>query len=514
MDAKRPNASAVLVSGSAASLLANLIDLLFSLFILPLMVAELGKEHYGIWTLIGQTIGFLVLSNLGVSNAVGRFVARARARGDAEELNAVVSSSFLMMAFSGLVILLASLLLLGPLPGWLGIQPADHAAARVVFLINAGTLALALPMRIGAGILSGYQHYGLVNGMQTLYSLGRVAGVLALLAAGRLSLVPLAWALSAASLLQYLALLVIGLRIIGGVRPRLERASLPVAKEVLGLGLASMVLSSSSSLYREGIVLAAGPLLGPSTAGVYGVVLTVVTRISGLLSQLGNPLLTLASEAQARGDMKQLRALSDGVLRVTFALGVSAAAGLAVFGEPALRLWLGGTDWTPAEYQVAAQALTLMSAALAVGLPQLAARSLLQGVGKHWVVSWGFLLASLGGLGLAVWGMRNGWGLLGAAAGWSFVLLAQGVFIYPPMLLRALEQTPGALLRAAYLPGFLVGLAVWGASAGMAAWFPPGSPLNLLFGVGVGFLAGLAGLAAVSQYVRKRLLRILRIKKK
>lgn len=106
--------------------------------------------------------------------------------------------------------------------------------------------------------------------------------------------------------------------------------------------------------------------------------------------------------------------------------------------------------------------------------------------------------------------MQQGWGILGAAAGWSLVLLAQGILIYPPMLLRALEQTPVARLRQAYLPGALVGLAVWGASAGMATGLPPSTILNLLLGVGVGLGVGLAGLAIVSQFARNCLLRIFR----
>ncbi len=511
---KRPNPSAVILTGSAASLLGNLIDLVFSLLVLPLMVAALGKEQYGIWTLVGQTISFLILSNLGVSNSVGRFVARARAAEDAHQLAAVTSTSLFLMALSGGAIFLVSLFIVGPLPGWLGIQPADYALARAVFLISASGLALALPLRIGAGVLTGYQRYGWVNGMQAVYSLLRVALVLGLLAFNAFTLISLAIAMAVASLVQYLILLAVAGRVGGGWRRLWARPDLPLAKEVLGLGLASMVMAFGSSIYREGIVLAAGPLLGAGAAGVYGVVLTLIMRISGLISQIGNPLLTLASEAQGRGDIKQLRALSDGVLRVTFALGASAAAGLAVYGEPALRLWLGRSDWTNADYEAAAAALTLMAAALAVGLPQLAARSLLQGVGKHWAVSWGFLAASVAGLALAVGLMAGGWGIRGAAAGWALVLLAQGTLIYPPMLMKTLAQSLVDLLRAAYLPGLLVGLAVWGAAAGMAAILPPVGVQSVAVGAGVGFGVGVAGLALVSQYVRARLLRLLGRKSK
>lgn len=500
----------VLISNLSSGTLATLLEFLFSILVLPILIAGLGKHQYGIWILIGQTMSFLILSDAGVSSALGRFLAQARGRDNPEQIAGLIATGLWLALLAGVGLAVLVLLVARPLPTWLELADPDMETARAIFLINGLTLAAVIPLRLSDGVLRGYQQYALINALRTGYTILRGLVVLGLAAAGLLSLHNLAYGFSAASLLFYFSMVVAAMRFTGKVQYSIPTGFADQTRQILGLGSSSILMTASASIYREGIVLAAGPLLGAAAAGVYGVALTIIMRISGLLSQIGNPLITLASEAQARGEMKELRALSNGVLRVTFALGASAAAGLAVFGEPVLRLWLGRSDWTDADFSAAAAALTLMGASLAIGLPQLAARSLLQGVGKHWAVSGGFLVASLAGLGLAVWGMQHGWGILGAAAGWSLVLLAQGIIIYPPMMLRVLEQSLVDMLRRAYLPGAGVGLAVWGASAGMAAAFPPDSTINLLLGVGVGLGVGLAGLALISQFVRNRLLRILR----
>jgi len=63
------------------------INTISGLITLPLIVIHLGKEEYGIWVLVGQTVSFLALSDLGVANAVSRFVARFRGRNDNESIN-------------------------------------------------------------------------------------------------------------------------------------------------------------------------------------------------------------------------------------------------------------------------------------------------------------------------------------------------------------------------------------------------------------------------------------------
>lgn len=494
-------ARTTIISNSVSATLAITVDLVFSLILLPLIVTALGKQDYGIWILIGQSMGFLILSDLGTASAMGRFIAQARGAKNKGQIDAVVSTGLILLVFVAAFVAFLTLVLRHSVPVWLGVDPGGLELAQAVFVITGLGLAVVIPLRVADSVLRGYQKYAAINVARVLYTILRASIVFLLLAFNQLSLLSLAGGFALASVCYYLSLALFAFRVNNGVKFTITNFK-NVSRALFDMGLASIFITTSANIYRDGILIAVGPLLGPAAVSVYGIALTLITRLSDLLSQIGNPMLTLASETSSQGANGKIRSISDGVMRVTFALGTSAAAGIAVYSEPVLRLWLGRSDWTASDYRVAALSMTLMGVALAIGLPQLAARSLLQGVGKHWLVARRFFIASSSGLLLAIILMNYNWGILGAAAGWSLVMILQGLVIYPPALLRYLHQSLNEMVLRVYLPGFLVGLGVF-LTAYMAAFFlPPHNILNLLIGILLGLLASVLGLVIISQSIR------------
>ncbi len=495
------NAIRVIISSALTGWLSRGLSVAASLITVPIVVSKLGKDGYGVWSLIGASIGFLALTNFGAANSVGRFVARARGVKDEQTLKALLSTvSGLMMAMSVLVTVLTLALSLW-VPGWLGLGIRYETAGRWVFLISGMTLALQFPLQIGAGVLQGYQHYGVVNSMEIIKTVLNMSGVLLLLAFDRIRLVPLALVVSIATLVQYTILTFVAWRITGYLRLGLRSVSFALAKEILSLSLSSFLITLSSLAYRSGLTLIVGNVLGIAQAGVYGVVLVVMTHLSSVLTQITRSMVTLASELYAQGEVQRLKDLANFVMRITFALGTTIAIGLVFYGEPILRLLLSKSDWTDANFSSSKTALSIMGFGLALGAPQLSSRSILQGVGKHWPAAFGFLFASISALLVGGIAMARGAGLVGAAVGWGLVMVIQGVIIYPPMVCRFLGQSPWRMLIKVYLPGVLVGMGVWMTSGAISAWFPPTHASSLVVNVLCCLVIGLVATITVSGHV-------------
>ena len=64
--------SGVIFSSALTGYIQKGIQFFVSIATLPLIISSLGKIQYGILVLIGQTVGFLAMSDIGVSNSVGR----------------------------------------------------------------------------------------------------------------------------------------------------------------------------------------------------------------------------------------------------------------------------------------------------------------------------------------------------------------------------------------------------------------------------------------------------------
>ncbi|HYP19597.1 MAG TPA: hypothetical protein VEY08_05935, partial [Chloroflexia bacterium] len=70
------------ISGYVSSATMIAIGLLLT----PLLVRQLGHQAYGVWVLVTSLAIYLTLLDLGVADAVTRYVARARAVHDRDQV--------------------------------------------------------------------------------------------------------------------------------------------------------------------------------------------------------------------------------------------------------------------------------------------------------------------------------------------------------------------------------------------------------------------------------------------
>src|SRR5580700_5143913 len=75
---------------------------LVALVTTPILTGHLGPQKYGIWILVGSTIAYLELLDLGLGGAVVSFVARLSAAGDEDGLDRTMSTSFFVLVALGL----------------------------------------------------------------------------------------------------------------------------------------------------------------------------------------------------------------------------------------------------------------------------------------------------------------------------------------------------------------------------------------------------------------------------
>lgn len=485
MPPRKPSTLRVVLAAASTTWIYRTINAVSGLITLPLLVTHLTKTEFGIWFLVIQVVNFLALSDLGVATAVSRFVARLRGANDEAGLRQLLSTVFLLMGVVALLIAALAVVAAPAVPRLLGVEPAYVGVTQQVFLIASLSLAAQFPLRIGMGILTGHQLYGPHGVGKILEAIVTTAGVVALAWFDSIALIPLALVSAMSTVGSQAVLLLTAWRLTRPWRASLGSASWPVARDLLSLGSSTLLITASSLLYNQGIGIAIGRLVGVEAVGVYGVALTIINNLQPLIASLSNPFITLASEWQARDEMERLRRSSTTVMRVTAALAASVVAGLFVYGEPALRLLFQQSAWTAQDYQAAHGAMVIMALGLALGLPQLVSRLTLQGIGRHWLVSYGALAASAVAFGVGVLAMRAGWGITGAALGWSMVWVIQAVLIYPPMLSRYLQQSPWQLLAQVYLPGFAVGGAVWLLARLCAIMLDPTTLPGLLIGAGI-----------------------------
>src|SRR5579863_6771599 len=151
-------------------------------FLTPMILHRLGNSNFGLWVLIGSFTGYYGLLDLGIRNAVIRYVARHHATGEREELARIVSTG--VFAYSCVAAAAAILALVAALNVRLlfKLSGSEADTAQSLFLLVGIGTAIGMPIALFAGVLEGLQHFALVGIVQVIATLLRgtliVAGLL------------------------------------------------------------------------------------------------------------------------------------------------------------------------------------------------------------------------------------------------------------------------------------------------------------------------------------------------
>lgn len=289
---------------------------------------------------IVQSLAMLIngLGSFGTHLAIARSGAVAAERGNVADLYGIVRYARVLDLIAGLFA--ASLALLGAGP--VGEALALSAPVRTGLAYFAGALLLS-PLYSGLGILRLINRFGVI-------SIVEVAGAAALFLAA-----VVLWLLDA-PLTAYFAVYavvfggvplvryIVGLRILKAEyqapsgRHRLSKED---RREFLRFAAGSSVWSSLELLRAQADTLIAGYLFSPGAVGVFGVAKQIAGAVRRFSEMAAGVSFAEIGRLEARGQLRESRALVRRICILSVAVGALAVLGAAVVGRPLLLYGFG-----------------------------------------------------------------------------------------------------------------------------------------------------------------------------
>jgi len=399
-----------LVSGVVWNMLGRGLPLLVAVALTPPLVAALGIERWGLFTLALGLIGVFGVFDLGLGAALTRTLAERIGRGEREGEGALVASALALLLALSLVLAIGLWLAVPVLVGrGLNVPAALQGEAIAGLRVLAAAAPLVVVNAALWGVLAAHQRFRAANlaamPVAVLYYLGPL---LVLLVWD--SLVGVMLALVGARLLNTIAYAALILPIVPGIT--LGAVSLRAVGPLLRLGgwMSLSGVLTQVSLYADRFLI--GALLSLSAVAFYATPLDLVMRLWILPVAVAQALLpALASSFRAMpGETAAL--LRRGVLLIT-GLVLPGCVVLIVLAHPLLRLWLGleFADGGAAVLRILAVGILFSCAGFAPG-------SLLDAIGRPDVTARFALALALVSLPLAVLLLLLA-GIEGAAIAWS-----------------------------------------------------------------------------------------------
>ena len=160
------------ISNTISTVIFRLISLVIGFFIIPIFVAKLGAELYGIWILSGILMGYFNLLALGVPSGVLKYISEYYAQKDFKKVEQVINSSLFLFIILGLFISIVTFFCAPIVVEIFKINPQNIPLAIKLLRISAIFTLFYWPLSIFDSILGGMIKFipvNIVNGIAAVF---------------------------------------------------------------------------------------------------------------------------------------------------------------------------------------------------------------------------------------------------------------------------------------------------------------------------------------------------------
>jgi len=357
----RKNRSRYILMNTLSSYGRDIVDTLAFLILIPFIIATLGNESFGLWSLIWSFLAIFELADLGFAASVIKYVADARGREDMSRLRNIVCTLFWIYVFLGALVMagiVASLFVFN----WIfEIPPNQASMAQAVLVIVGLRSALYLPLGMFRGVLVGFQKMNVANAYKVLASLLYLVSVLVLL-----TIIPDIRVLAAANLvtgiLPMFAMMIHCRRITPGFSLNLRYFDRSLVRELSSFSLYFSFSQIAAMIATRADAMVIKLFLPLEAVGIYSVGMRLSEKAGQFCSHLNRALSPVFAELHGSDEQSNVRAAHYTGAKLTVAFATPLLLGLALLAEPLILAWTGP------DYRMAVPVCQWLAAAAMVGI--------------------------------------------------------------------------------------------------------------------------------------------------
>lgn len=338
--AREPDPGSPITANVLTGYLRQLVSAGAFLVVTPLFARNLGTEAFGLWALIQAAVSLFGFLDMGFATSVVKFVAEARGRGDESRLRELTATFFWL--YLGLALgVVALTLATAPLVSGLLHVPADQLEpARLVFVLIAFRSALALPMGMFLGVLTGFQRQYWSN---AIHVIGVVfySGLSIWCLTQRPSIEILAGVSLATGVLMLSGAIVVCLRICTGISLRPRDFRVRLLRESASLSVYLLLIQVTGFAYTRLDTLIVTQFLQLSAVAYYALAARIAAELTLLCRQFTNALTPVIAELQGTGQRGRIREIFQTGSKFSMAIATPLLIGLVWFADDVLAAWVG-----------------------------------------------------------------------------------------------------------------------------------------------------------------------------
>ena len=324
----------------AFSGLGYILPLIASLATIPLMIKYMGDDVYGLYIICISLIGFMTFVDLGVGQAIVKYVSQYEATGESLKVKPILDIALMMYVVLGFVI--AGLVALFSLPLGRLIYNDDAVKALMASKALSITALAFLLSYINQFFLNVFKAYHRFDIPAVIQNVANIAGVVSatVLLLWDYDLLVILWGYVA---IQVVALAT-GYTFVKKVLPHGVTLGLSFDKhifaEMLGFSVYTFVSNFLGGVVSRLDKFIIGAILGTEAVTYYQIPHTIAQMANGIIQVLSQITFPRFSELSSLNDTVGRLALYKRSMLLVFVVSMALSVGLISAGGAFLELWI------------------------------------------------------------------------------------------------------------------------------------------------------------------------------
>lgn len=373
--------------GSIINILNMVCSLLIGLLYTPLLIRHLGSNEYGTYTLAQSTIAYLSILDLGLGNALVRYVSRIRT--EREEGNLIGMFLIFYSTIAAISAIIGCILSCNIGTFFSGsFNDTEVRILKHVFNVLLINTVISFPTTVFSSVIRSYEKFIFANTLNLTQNILNHAIMIVLLMSGFKSV-----ALAIVSLISTIIIACVNItycyRILK-IKIRFRCFEKSFYYEVLVYSAFVFINIIVDQLYASTDKIILGKVCGSISVAVYGVGVTFQQYFTQFSTSISSVFLPHISKLSVRKEaMNEISTVFLKVGHIQLVLLSLICVGFVVYGQSFIKLWAGE------EYHDAYYIALLVMVPTLIPLSQNIGISILQALNKHRIRSVMYLCIAL-----------------------------------------------------------------------------------------------------------------------
>lgn len=325
----------------ALGLIYKPVSMILSYLYIPVVLAYLGDEKYGVWATVLSVLSWISLFDIGIGNGLRNKLAENFEHYDSEKTRRYVSSAYIMLSVVVGLLMIVVVTIFG-FVNWnffFKVSKDFDDNLKVVMNISVICMCISFVMSICKSIYLALQKNHITNLMGLVQQALMLASVAMLARISNSSLVYVAIAYGISNLIVEVLFTIKLFKMNADFRPNLKYFGKNEAKDTTGLGIQFFIIQIASMILYATDNVIITQICGPAEVTPYTTANKLFSMITAVFSIMIAPYWSAITVRMADNDISGIKKAKK-KMQLLWGLAVAGCIALVILFKPIVRIWL------------------------------------------------------------------------------------------------------------------------------------------------------------------------------